>query len=77
MILSEKGKTMRNFDGLLKSTSYKAVYLYETQAAYIWQNGRCQYYPYLSPNQVNVLRLLSENAEKKFFIPDRAFGFSS
>lgn len=65
------------FDELLKSTSYKVLYLYESQSAYIWQDGMCKYYQYLPEDQVNRLRSLSQLAQKKFHIPNKAFGFSS
>jgi len=68
---------MAAFDNLLRCNSYKAVYLYETNSAYIWQDGRCQYYPSLSINEVYELRLLSKRAARMFHIPYKVFGFSS
>ena len=65
------------FEELLKCTSYKAIYLHESQSAYIWRDGSCKYYQYLAPDQVEKLRYFAENAHKKFIIPDKAFGFSS
>lgn len=65
------------FDELLQSASYKALYLYESQSAYIWQNGRCKYYQYLPEDQVDRLRSLSQLAQRKFHIPNQAFGFTS
>jgi hypothetical protein len=68
---------MVSVDDLLMNTSYKAIYLYETNSAYFWRDGKCQYFPYLSPNDLHTLRFLFEGAQKKFHIPGKYFGFSS
>jgi hypothetical protein len=65
------------FDELLKCASYKAVYMHESHSAYIWQDGVCKYYQHLTQDQVNTLKSLSELAQKKFNIPNKAFGFTS
>jgi len=65
------------FEELIKCTSYKAVYLYETQSAYIWQDGKCSHYASLEPEQIESLQHLAQLANKRFFIPGKAFGFSS
>jgi hypothetical protein len=65
------------FDELLKCSSYKVVFMYGSQSAYIWQDGKCKYYQHLSDDQVARLKSLSQFAQKRFHIPNKAFGFTS
>ena len=68
---------MSILDDLLKSVSYKAVYLYDTRSAYIWRNGECSYHRDLSIEQVNRLLELTQHANRRFMVQGVAFGFST
>ena len=64
---------MNILDDLLSCEIYKAVYIYDTKAVYIWRNGECSYFRDLSMEQVDLLKEKTEHARRKFSVNGVAF----